>query len=268
MKLHVLKIIFYFSFFLFSHCYYNPVMNSLLNPAETEENNAFLGLLGLSGQPLLITGQIRYANGVAEVGLVLVPGKEFAPQSKSTSSGFVTDAGGRFYIPYQTGDLPFIVYKNGSNLFEITFKVASPTDITYSAYGGGPSLEITGLGTVNPSGVGNFFELVRAYFNPGSEISLHQTNFGSTPITIYLEFNEPPASIEVDATTWNQTHVIFSPAPSSNYYDIAVSGNQIIMEGAEGFTPNTQHTIDFTSNIKSASGKSLTPARYSFYFSL
>ncbi|EOQ90085.1 hypothetical protein LEP1GSC202_0610 [Leptospira yanagawae serovar Saopaulo str. Sao Paulo = ATCC 700523] len=89
-----------FSFFTLTNCYYNPLVNSLLNPPETEENNSALALLGLPGPTLFITGQIRYANGVAEVGLVLQPGKSFAPQTKSTT-GYVTDEGGRFYIPYQ-----------------------------------------------------------------------------------------------------------------------------------------------------------------------
>ncbi|XDD42349.1 Ig-like domain-containing protein [Leptospira sp. WS60.C2] len=251
-----------------SNCYFNPLVNSVLSPQEVEENNSLLGLLGLSGQSLLITGQIREPNGVAGVGLVLVPGKSFAPQSKSTSSGYVTDNGGRFYIPFQTGSIPFTVNKNGSYLFEFSLVVLGPQSIGFTTYGMPPGTEILGLGTVGPNEQGNFFELVQAYFINGSQLSLHQTNFGITPSTIYLEFNEPPASVETDIITWMQNYVVFTPAPIAGYTTVTVSGNQIIMSGCEQLTSNTQHTIDFTSNIKSATGKSLSPTKYSFYFSL
>ncbi|TGM31901.1 Ig-like domain-containing protein [Leptospira biflexa] len=263
-----LTIFFLFTLSTLTDCYYNPIVNSLLNPPETKENNSALALLGLPGASLLITGQIRYSNGVAEVGLELQPGKSFAPQSKSTTASYTTDEGGRFYIPYQTGSIPFTVYKNGSYLFEFSLEVVSPMEISFTSYGGGPNLEINGLGTIDANAKGNFFELVKAYFINGSEIYLHQSNFGATPTTIYLDFNEPPASIDTDITSWIQNSVIFTPPLIAGYTNLSVSGNQITLTGAEQITSNTQHTIDFTSNIKSASGKSLRPQRYSFYFSL
>lgn len=268
MKLHVLKIIFYFSFFLFSHCYYNPVVNSLLNPAETEENNTFLGLLGLSGQPLLITGQIRDANGVAESGLVLQLGKTFAPQSKSISSGIVTDAGGRFYFPYQTGSISFTVYRNDLYYFEFTLDVASQTEITASKYGAPPTLEITGLGTVNPSEVGNFFELVRAYTFDGemNEILLNAIVDVSV-YSISLQFSEPPIpAIDTGplVTDWISQNI--SASPSVSFDNAMVVSENTLTISPMNLGAFQIYEITLKPSILSASGKSLTQRTIRFEY--
>ncbi|TGL56839.1 hypothetical protein [Leptospira jelokensis] len=267
MKSQMLKTFLYFFFFSFSNCYYNPIVNSLLNPPETEGNNSALALLGLPGPSLWITGQIRYANGVAEVGLVLQPGKSFAPQTKSTT-GYVTDEGGRFYIPYQTGSIPFTVYKNGSYLFEFSLIVDSPTSISTSTYGAAPTLEITGLGTTITNSPSNFFELVGVYYLDGemNEVVIDRTNHYTTVGSLILKFNANPASVETNDISWIQSAIIITPSPSVGYQALGIAGNRITFIGAEGFSMNTEYLIDVTNHIKSESGIALTPRRIRFCY--
>jgi hypothetical protein len=262
------SVLFYISCILSFSCYFNPLVNSIVSPEKPEENNSFLGLLGLSGPTLLITGQIRYANGEAEAGLVLQPGKSFAPQSKSTSSGYVTDEGGRFYVPYQIGSSPFTVYRNGSYFFEFSLNVVSPTEISTTAYGAGPTLEITGLGTVDSNSPTTFFELVGAYYLDGemNEVVIDRTNHYTTVSSLILKFSAKPAFVESNDISWIQNAIIITPSPTVGFQALGIAGNRITFVGAEGFLMNTEYNIDVTNHIKSESGIALTPRRIRFCY--
>lgn len=261
------SVLFYISCILSFSCYYNPLVNALLNPPETQENNSALALLGLSGPSLLITGQIRYANGEAEIGLLLQPGKLYAPHSKSTG-GYVTDAGGRFYVPYQTGSIPFTVYKNGSYLFEFSLNVSSPSEISFTSYGAAPSLEIIGLGTISANSPPNFFELVGAYYLDGemNEVVIDKTNHYTAVGSLILKFNANPAFVEPNDITWIQNAIVITPSPSVGYQALGIVGNRITFVGAEGFSMNTEYNINVTNHIKSESGISLTPRKIRFCY--
>lgn len=243
-----------------SNCYFNPLVNSVLSPSEVEENNSLLGLLGLSGQSLLITGQIREPNGVAGVGLVLVPGKSFAPQSKSTSSGYVTDNGGRFYIPFQTGSIPFTVNKNGSYLFEFSLVVLGPQSIGFTTYGVPPGTEILGLGTVGPNEQGNFYELV-------DSSPRHETTLPSLLSQIVFTFSEPPMpALDTGPLVENWIAQNISATPSISFDNfMTVSGNTLTLS-TMGVAGMTVYQITLKPGILSSTGKPLTQRTFQFNY--
>ncbi|TGM05527.1 hypothetical protein [Leptospira jelokensis] len=268
MKSQMLKTFLYFFFFSFSNCYYNPIVNSLLNPPETEGNNSALALLGLPGPTLLITGQIIDANGVGEAGLVLQSGKTFAPQTKSIASGNSTFVGGRFYIPYQTGQISFTVYKDSLYYFEFTLDVANASQITYSLYGAAPGIQINGLTTINGTDPPNVFDLVKAYTLDGeSNQVLLNSNVNIFITSMNFEFSEPPIpALEtgslVDA--WISENISATPSISFDNF-MTVTGNTLTIY-PNSLTFNTNYEIILKSSILSATGKPLTPRTIKFYY--
>lgn len=260
MKIQIQTIIVYFSCFLLSSCYFNPIVNSILAPPESKDNNSFLGLLGFSGQSLLITGQIREPNGVAGVGLVLVPGKSFAPQSRSTNSSYVTDNGGKFYIPFQTGSIPFTVNKNGSYFFEFSLEVLGPQNIGFTTYGMPPGTEILGLSTLSPNEQGNFFELV-------DSSPRHSTSFSSYLSEIVFTFSEAPMPALATGPlvdNWIAQNISTSPSISFDN-SMNVAGNTLSISPM-GLAGMTNYQITLKPGILSASGKPLNERTFQFFY--
>lgn len=251
-------------FLLFQNCYFNPVVNGILNPVEKKADGslAALGLVGFAADTsdLRITGQIRDQNGVAISGLVLLPSLP-SFQGKLGLPPYTTDSGGRFYLPFQTGSTSYQVLQNGNPFFTLILIVTSPIDIGIGTNGAPLGLEISNLSAVSGNEPPNFFDLVRVFYLEGgvTEVNIHNANLGKSPNPLVLEFSEPPASVDSEDVSWMPNSVLIIPAPSVGYLNPSVSGNQLIFSGAEGFTPNTQHFIAFTSNIKSATGKLLSP---------
>ncbi|TGL08459.1 hypothetical protein EHQ43_05305 [Leptospira bouyouniensis] len=261
------SVLFYISCILSFSCYYNPLVNALLNPPETQENNSALALLGLSGPSLLITGQIIDPNGLAEAGLVLQPGKSFAPQSKSTSPGFTTVVGGRFFIPYQSGQISFTVYKENLYYFEFTLDVESANQISYSLYGAAPGIQINGLGVVNITDQTNVFDLVKAYTLDGVLMQVLLNGNVETSInSMYFEFSEPPipALANEFVNAWISENISVSPATSFDNV-MSVSGNTLTISPMS-LTFNTNYEIILKSSILSATGKPLTPRTIRFFY--
>ncbi|TGL25908.1 hypothetical protein EHQ46_00035 [Leptospira yanagawae] len=256
-----------FSFFTLTNCYYNPLVNSLLNPPETEENNSALALLGLPGSTLLITGQIIDANGVGEAGLVLQSGKTFAPQTKSIASGNSTFVGGRFYVPYQTGQISYTVYKDNLYYFEFTLDVANASQISYSLYGAAPGIQINGLTTIDGSQPSNVFDLVKAYTTDGFSNQVLLTGIVTTPITsMHFEFSEAPipALPNEFVNDWISENISVSPATSFDNV-MNVSDNTLTISPM-GLTFNVNYEIILKTSILSASGKPLTPRTIRFFY--
>ncbi|MCW7491091.1 Ig-like domain-containing protein [Leptospira sp. 2 VSF19] len=261
------SVLFYISCILSFSCYFNPLVNSIVSPEKPEENNSFLGLLGLSGPTLLITGQIIDANGLGEAGLVLQPGKSFAPQSKSTSSGYTTVAGGRFYIPYQSGQVSFTVYKENLYYFEFTLDIASTSQITYSLYGAAPGIQINGLGAINIADQTNVFDLVRAYTIDGqsNQVPLN-ANVNVYISAMIFEFSEAPihALANEFVNAWISENISVSPATSFDNV-MNVSGNTLTISPM-GLGGMTAYEITLGSGILSATGKPLTPRTIQFFY--
>ncbi|ABZ95356.1 Hypothetical protein LBF_2881 [Leptospira biflexa serovar Patoc strain 'Patoc 1 (Ames)'] len=268
MKSNVAKFIFSFSFLIFANCYFNPLVNSIVSPEKPEENNSFLGLLGLSGPTLLITGQIIDANGLGEAGLVLQPGKSFAPQSKSTSSGYTTVAGGRFYIPYQSGQISFTVYKENLYYFEFTLDVVSTSQITYSLYGAAPGIQINGLGAINIADQTNVFDLVKAYTIDGqsNQVPLN-ANVNVYISAMIFDFSEAPISALETGTlvdAWISQNI--SPSPAISFDNLMNVSDNTLTIYPMGLGGMTAYEITLGSGILSATGKPLTPRTIQFFY--
>ncbi|WP_039937487.1 Ig-like domain-containing protein [Leptospira terpstrae] len=238
---------------ILGNCYFNPIVNGLLNPVEEKSSNVSLGLLGLAQgtSNLLMTGQIRDPNGVALSGLVLQIGSTLA-QTKSVTSPYRTDAGGRFYLPYQSGSFPFTVYRDELYFFEFTLTVGNPTDITYSTFGAPPGLEITGLGTINANDIANFFELVDSSPKHNAIVASYFSEYVFT-------FSEPPISaLETGplVTEWISQNISISPTGSFDNF-MSVSGNTLTI-APMSMSGMTIYELTLKPGILSATGKPLT----------
>ncbi|TGK81429.1 hypothetical protein EHQ24_08910 [Leptospira noumeaensis] len=270
MRIQIHKI-YFIIFFLpfFSNCYFNPVVNGILNPLEEENNNSFLGLLGLAQgtSNLMITGQIRNPNGVVMLGLGLTPSAT-ANNIKSTSP-YMTDAGGRFYLPYQSGRISFDVSQNGSPFFTLILNVLNPNGITAETVGAPAGLEISNLRTISGSETSTFFELVNAYILDGesNEIPLHNAEVSNWIPAFFFAFTEPtiPALTTGPlAADWISQNISISPAASFDNFMI-VTGNTLSVAPMSLPGPAV-YEITLKSGILSATGKSLTPRTIRFTY--
>lgn len=262
MKTRNLKILFrIFFFLLFSNCYFNPLVQPIVNPEVTEKTNPFLALLGLSGESnLLITGQILDPNGVTLEGLFLVPSPTLI-QAKSTLPPYATDAGGRFYIPYQTGSFTFEVIRDGLSFFILTLNVSSPNQITATTASAPPGLEIINLGTINGNDAFNFFELVKVFYLDGemNEVSLHNatvTNYFNQFVFRFSEAPMPALPTGPLVTSWISQNITTSPPISfDNFMNVSENTLTIAPLTIPGMTV---YEITLKPGIFSATGKPLT----------
>ncbi|TGL51407.1 hypothetical protein EHQ59_10935 [Leptospira kemamanensis] len=252
--------------FAMTNCYYNPIVNGILNPVEETNQNSFLGLLGLGfgSSDLLITSQIRDGNGVAMVGLGLTPNT--ASFLSKSSSPYTTDAGGRFYVPYQFGRSSYQVFQNGSLYFTLILNVSSSTSISAETSGAPTGLEISNLITYSASSPPNFFELVRVFTiqgdDPPVEVNLHNQNAFNVNY-LYLVFSEEPESIPVEegaVESWVASNITVTPLINLEAINSELTSGNIRQLGyAFPFGSDTLYSVTFGSGIKSASGKNLTP---------
>ncbi|MCG6146801.1 hypothetical protein LFX15_00765 [Leptospira levettii] len=267
MKIPIQTILIYLSCFTFSNCYFNPIVNSILAPPETKDNNAFLGLLGMNGQTGLITGQIRNEFGVAVAGLSLNPSNP-SLQSKANIPMYTTDSGGRFYIPYFAGRIVLNVVQNEVPYFTLSLNVSSPNTITAEVSNTSLGIEISNLKLISATSPTDFFELIGLYFIDGemNEVSLDKQNYYSTLGSIVLKFNMAPANVESNNLTFIQNAIQISPSPSVGYQALGIVDNKMSFVGAEGFTMNTRYNFQVTDAIQSSTGISLTPRKVQFCY--
>ncbi|TGL35707.1 hypothetical protein [Leptospira perdikensis] len=255
---------------IFSNCYLNPVVNGLLNPVEEENNNVSLGLLGAAlGTPtLLITGQIRDPNGVAMVDLVLE--SSTTNNTRSTLSPYRTDAGGRFYLPYQFGSQNFTVLKDGSSFFTLVITVSSPSEVSSVTSGAPPGLEILSLRTINGSESNNFFELVDAHYiyQSGSMVArLHSAVINNYIESIVFTFSEAPIQTSASGPlteAWLSQYISISPSAIFQNFTSA-PGNTLTI--APSTIAGLQvYDLTLKPGILSATGKALTPRTIRFNY--
>lgn len=254
--------------FFLGNCYFNPLVQPIVNPEVKEAGNPFLGLLGLGGTSnLLITGQIRDPNGVALAGLELTPSA--SNNIKSTSPPYTTDAGGRFKIPYQTGILTFIVFRDGLSFFKLTLSVSSPNEITANTTDAPPNLEVLNLGTISASAPTEFFDLVKVVGLDGemNELTLHNaevTDFINSFVFTFSEAPIPALTPGPLVTSWISQNISCSPTVSFGT-SMTVTGNTMTLGGfPTTYTVNYECT--FNAGILSATGKPLTQRTIRFFF--
>lgn len=246
-----------------SGCYYHPLWQSILNPAEESSEQIkqlglLLGVSSLGTDIYLVAGQIRDPNGVAQANLELI-NKSIAANKKNTSPSYTTDVGGRFYISLGIGKHSFDVYKEGLLYFELVIEVLSANNVQLvSALQG---MEIT-LAIIEPNQIGSEFDLVDSF-------PKNNTNIYSTINPMQLYFSEIPEFVASGSTfqSWAFDKIVIIPSIGSPPFEgnMVVTGNRMDIQMAYSFAMNTPYTI-FITGIKSVSGKTVAPRMIRFCY--
>lgn len=202
------------------------------------------------------------------VGLALVP-SSVSIQSKSTLPPYTTDAGGRFYIPYQSGKLNFDVFKDGLPFFTLALNVSGPSAITAETSGAPAGLEISNLGTLDPTNPPNFFDLVKVSgldFTM-NELTLHNAEVNSFIDSFVFTFSEAPIPALTPGplvTSWASQNISCFPTVIFGS-TMTVTGNTITIQATPS-SNTVNYECTFKSGILSASGKPLTQRIIRFFF--
>lgn len=244
---------------LFSNCYYNPLVNSILNPDVKEENtSALLGLTGgFSNQSIAvsITGQIkRLGAPVSDAGLQLL-GSSLSAQTKATTS--TTNTFGRFYLVVSTGPVNLQLTDN-STIVNIQL-VATPTSLTvisidHSEYKIS-NLEVYDMGVEPPT----YLELLFSIPYDGMLVDSNNVNLFGENLT--FTFSEDLDMPEV-LSTWAIEN--FSISPSIIVSTASISKSDALIYLSNEFEAYTNYTLTLNSGIKSISGKSIKPTTIQF----
>ncbi|TGL56838.1 carboxypeptidase-like regulatory domain-containing protein [Leptospira jelokensis] len=252
-------IILFFSLTL-SNCYFNPLVNSLLNPAETEENSLLpgLSLLSISGAPYAIslTGQIRNENG-ATVNDALLTVTSRSNDLDGLDASATTDAGGRFFIRLATGTTTFAVTQDESPYFTFTLRVNSPTDIqVVDIRDNSFPVEVSSFFPFDPGNQPSFFEMVTS--NP-----YHNEIRVTSPEGFEFYFTEdvfgPEPNQEAQWLSENLTVV-----PSITFGPVTNSTSSFYVE-ISNLTNGATYQITLNSSLRSSgSGIPLTPRTITF----
>lgn len=237
----------------FQNCYLNPVVNGILSPAKEEENNSFLGLLGITPSSFGITGQLK-SNGVAVSGAVV---KVINPTSDSATSN--TDVGGRFYVIGKPGTLELQVDHSG-NIFTIEILVMPPNANLVAI--GNASYTVSNLETYfSTSDIPVYFDLVSS--RPYDGLIITDSNY--SPILgagFYFQFSEDLETVG-DYDLWRDQNFILSPTIVLG--SVGVSPNALyIMVPMNYYNTETDYVLTLMPGIRSVSGKVLkqTPIRF------
>ncbi|TGM05528.1 carboxypeptidase-like regulatory domain-containing protein [Leptospira jelokensis] len=243
-----------------SNCYFNPLVNSLLNPTETEENSLLpgLSLLSISGAPYAIslTGQIRNENG-ATVNDALLTVTSRSNDLDGLDASATTDAGGRFFIRLATGTTTFAVTQDESPYFSFTLRVNSPTDIqVVDIRDNSFPVEVSSFFPFDPGNQPSFFEMVDS--DPTDQ---SVTQIG--PSAFYFYFTSPPAQpIQGQEAIWLSQNISVSPSLTLSNLSFEVNSMIVLVFGYSSQT--TTYSITLGSGILSETGIPLTPRTISF----
>ncbi|MCW7468647.1 hypothetical protein [Leptospira kanakyensis] len=244
--------------FLFSstNCYFNPLVNDLLNPkVEESDSSALLGLAGGSASTVSITGQIKKL-GVSLVGVEVSLGTT-SFSSKNTNSS-TTNTAGRFYLNIPTGPAT-LQFSDGGTLVTIQLMVtpmgATVGFINNSSYSV-QSLDVYVLGE-EPV----YLELTSSM--PYDGLLVDNSNYGTTIngnlVFKFSEFLEMPSN----SALWTAENIIVNPSIGFEYTSISKDNVTIVLAGGS-LPPFTPFTITLNSSIKSETGKSIRPTTIRF----
>ncbi|EOQ90226.1 carboxypeptidase regulatory-like domain protein [Leptospira yanagawae serovar Saopaulo str. Sao Paulo = ATCC 700523] len=252
-------IILFFSLTL-SHCYFNPVVNSLLNPAETEDNSILpgLSLLSNSSAPFAIslTGQIRNENGSTVTDALLTVTSR-TNEMDGLDASATTDEGGRFFIRLSSGNTTFSVTQEGSPYFTFTLRVNSPNDIqVFEIDGNSFPVEVSSFFSYEPRNQPSFFEMVTSnpYHNEVRVTSPEGFEFYFTDDVIGPEPNQEAQWLSENLTV----------VPSITFGPLTNSTSSFYLE-TSNLTNGATYQITLNSSLRSAgSGIPLTPRTITF----
>ncbi|TGL35706.1 carboxypeptidase-like regulatory domain-containing protein [Leptospira perdikensis] len=244
--------------FLLGNCYFNPLVQPIVNPEVEEGTEAvpFLGIAAvLSGSKILITGQVVNANGSAVAnGTLTILSR--TNQESGLANTITLDGGGRFYQSFSIGETAIKVFdQSGTELF--TFKLS----ITGQGIASLAETSVAGAGVIN---IEFYMEgSIPAYIDIASTSPIVEgTTFTTWPTYLYISFSE---NLEVPSNmqSFLDANVITNPTIPLIGTNSDITNNilTIYNSGVGAIGPNT---YTFGSGIKSTSGKSLKPRTLTF----
>lgn len=268
------------SFLLFplAACYFNPIVNGILAPAEKATNSS-LGLLALGGGPvseippvatavstdatLQVEGQIKNTNGSNIVNPVLSISSSSSVR-EAVSSSTNANANGRFLLKLRQGIFVFnVVSSSGTKLGTLTITI-SASNTTTTELSSGAQFRVSSLivHDINASVNLTETEIVSptvSSTNPSNGTTNFSMTFNSSE-GYYDTFVTINFSEDLTQSTLTTNNITITPSatlslsPSSNSVAITIQNS----------TANTLYTISLGNGILDLAGNGLVS--YSFNF--
>lgn len=248
--------------FLLGNCYFNPLVNGLLDPkVEETDSSALLGLAG-GGQAVTvsITGQIKRLGTPLVSTDVSILNPSFSPKDTTTSS--TTNSAGRFYLNIQTG-LATLQFKDVSTTVTILLEV-SPTSATVRSIDN-PNYELQNLETYMFGGDPPvYLELITSTPYDGYIANNNADPPTYIPSTFSFAFSEN-IDIPSDLTAWRNQNfeitggITFKGLPNPILPNLI----QIDMDVAT-YSNQTNYVLTLKPGIRSISGKSIKTTTINF----
>lgn len=255
----ILKPILFSFVFLFSttNCYFNPLVNGVLNPkVEEADSSALLGLAGGQVVTVSITGQIR-RSGVALANTEISLGKPSFSAKKSATST-TTNTAGWFNLDIPAGPATLQFSDAGTPVTitlmvsPITATVISVNNSTYQIQ----NLEVYVSGEEPPV----YLELISSM--PYDGFLIDGSNYGILiGGSFKFKFSEVVAQPS-EPSTWLAENFIMNPPLTFESPMISKEDVTIMLSGS--LLEYTPYTITLKSGIKSTTGKTIRPTTIQF----
>jgi hypothetical protein len=222
----------------FSACYFNPIVNQIVDPAK-EKSNANLGLLALGGGGTTREATVQVVGQVKDLSSANVPNPKLMVSSVATTSQRATvsisvtgNGSGKFILQLAQGTSYTITVftSSGTNLGSFLITVSSDNKVTQTAVSGA-SFSITNVVTYSATETVTLTEDTPAptitSFTPPSgcitSVTITGTNFSTTPSENIL--TTPGCSFgAVTASTTTSLTTSVSGVTSSCYITVTVAG--------------------------------------------
>ncbi|PJZ47328.1 Ig-like domain-containing protein [Leptospira brenneri] len=247
--------------FLLGNCYFNPLVNGLLNPEVKEtDSSPLLGLAGGIGSQsftVSITGQIKvFGAPLANTEVSLV---NLSYSSKDNATSSTTNGAGRFYLNIPTG-LQTLQFTDSGTLVtiklmvsEMAATVVTVDNLSYQVQ----NLDIYVLGEEPPV----YLELMSSI--PYDGLLINSSNYEMISSKFIFNFSEDVAHPEDnDNILWASNNFIITPSIEVSSVGISKSSVEINFSGS--LFPSTPYTITMNSGIKTTSGKTVRPTIMQF----
>lgn len=262
--LHISLVLFCMCF-LFGNCYFNPLVNGILNPVEEKDDPMGMIALGIAGtfsnapSQYVVTGQIL-SYGMPDDGLTLnVISSSSEPKNLPQSTS--TDLGGRFYLLTSLGvtEISVVQTEGGEEVYRFRLDIGI-NSIALTELMTGTSYTITDLELQIPGNTIEYFDLVSSY--PSDNMTLP-----FAPESMMMLFSESLTSelLGMDSQgllSWWNNNIIITPS---------IYVTSVMINSEEGQPPkdvsgywstqsiqnNIDYTITLLPGIRSVTGKVL-----------
>ncbi|WP_246835848.1 hypothetical protein [Leptospira meyeri] len=250
-KISIRLLLLMFSFF--QNCYFNPVVNGILNPVEKKEDSslAALGLVGPDGQSITvsITGQIKKLGIAFANTEIKVIGSTFSTKDLVNSS--TTNTAGRFYLNVPTGLVALQFSDSGTivnirmNITPFSATITSIDNLNYSIQ----NLDVYVPGAEPPV----YLELVSS--SPYDGLLIDDSNYSLiTSSGFKFTFSE---DVEYPSNLPQWLAENFITNPSIGFETAIISKNDVTLILSSSLTQFTPYTMTLNPGIKTVAGKTI-----------